>query len=234
MSLGIETSGEISTVLIPRGTTIPAKKTQTFSTYEDNQPQATIKVLEGERYYSRDNNVLGTFVLQNIPPAPRGTTKINVCYDISADGLLNVSAEVENAEGVKNSLTINNDKNRLSKEEIDRMMKEAEDFREEDERNKENREALNTYEETLYLNMQNIKEQRSDSHLVTMYEEELSWVKNNSRATKEEVEARRKEFDEKKKQFEITTSNDKQEGQAKSPNEQEQQQEEQPQVDEVD
>ena len=236
LSLGIETSGEISTVLIPRGTTIPAKKTQTFSTYEDNQPQATIKVLEGERYYSRDNNVLGTFVLQNIPPAPRGTTKINVCYDISADGLLNVSAEVENAEGVKNSLTINNDKNRLSKEEIDRMMKEAEDFREEDERNKENREALNTYEETLYLNMQNIKEQRTDSHLVTMYEEELSWVKNNSRASKEEVETRRKEFDEKKKQFEITTTDDKQEGQEKSPNEQEQQQqqEETPQIDEVD
>ena len=236
LSLGIETSGEISTVLIPRGTTIPAKKTQTFSTYEDNQPQATIKVLEGERYYSRDNNVLGTFVLQNIPPAPRGTTKINVCYDISADGLLNVSAEVENAEGVKNSLTINNDKNRLSKEEIDRMMKEAEDFREEDERNKENREALNTYEETLYLNMQNIKEQRTDSHLVTMYEEELSWVKNNSRASKEEVETRKKEFDEKKKQFEITTTDDKQEGQEKSPNEQEQQQqqEETPQIDEVD
>ena len=234
LSLGIETSGEISTVLIPRGTTIPAKKTQTFSTYEDNQPQATIKVLEGERYYSRDNNVLGTFVLQNIPPAPRGTTKINVCYDISADGLLNVSAEVENAEGVKNSLTINNDKNRLSKEEIDRMMKEAEDFREEDERNKENREALNTYEETLYLNMQNIKEQRTDSHLVTMYEEELSWVKNNSRASKEEVETRKKEFDEKKKQFEITTTDDKQEGQEKSPNEQQQQQEETPQIDEVD
>ena len=229
LSLGIETSGEISTVLIPRGTTIPAKKTQTFSTYEDNQPQATIRVLEGERYYSKDNNVLGTFVLQNIPPAPRGTTKINVCYDISADGLLNVSAEVENAEGVKNSLEINNDKNRLSKEQIDEMMRVAETFREEDERNKENREALNTYEETLYLNMQNIKEQRSDSHLVTMYEEELSWVKNNSRASKEEVEARRKEFDEKKKQFEVATVDDKQEGQAKPPNEQEQ-----PQIDEVD
>jgi L1 cell adhesion molecule like protein len=230
LSLGIETSGEISTVLIPRGTTIPAKKTQTFSTYEDNQPQATIKVLEGERYYSRDNNVLGTFVLQNIPPAPRGTTKINVCYDISADGLLNVSAEVENAEGVKNSLVINNDKNRLTKEEIDRMMKEAEDFREEDEKNKENRDALNTYEETLYLNMQNIKEQRSDSHLVTMYEEELSWIKSNPRASKEEVETRRKEFDEKKKQFEVTTTDDKQETDTKAPEEEE----EQPQIDEVD
>ena len=105
-----------------------------------------------------------------------------------------------------------------------------------DERNKENREALNTYEETLYLNMQNIKEQRTDSHLVTMYEEELSWVKNNSRASKEEVETRKKEFDEKKKQFEITTTDDKQEGQEKSPNEQEQQQqqEETPQIDEVD
>ena len=230
LSLGIETSGEISTVLIPRGTTIPAKKTQTFSTYEDNQPQATIKVLEGERYYSRDNNILGTFVLQNIPPAPRGTTKINVCYDISADGLLNVSAEVENAEGVKNSLTINNDKNRLSKEEIDRMMKEAEDFREEDERNKENREALNTYEETLYLNMQNVKEQKSDSHLVSMYEEELSWVRNNSRASKEEVEARKKEFDEKKKEFEVTTTEESSKTETKPSEEQE----EQPQIDEVD
>lgn len=234
LSLGIETSGEISTVLIPRGTTIPAKKTQTFSTYEDNQPQATIRVLEGERYYSKDNNVLGTFVLQNIPPAPRGTTKINVCYDISADGLLNVSAEVENAEGVKNSLTINNDKNRLSKEEIDRMMKEAEDFREEDEKNKENRDALNSYEETLYINMQSIKEQRSDSHLVTMYEEELLWVEKNPRASKDEVETRRKEFDEKKKQFEVAPTDERQEGQAKSSDEQEQKQEEQPQIDEVD
>ena len=234
LSLGIETSGEISTVLIPRGTTIPAKKTQTFSTYEDNQPQATIRVLEGERYYSKDNNVLGTFVLQNIPPAPRGTTKINVYYDIYADGLLNVSAEVENSEGVKNSLTINNDKNRLSKEEIDRMMKEAEDFREEDEKNKENRDALNSYEETLYINMQSIKEQRSDSHLVTMYEEELLWVEKNPRASKDEVETRRKEFDEKKKQFEVAPTDERQEGQAKSSDEQEQKQEEQPQIDEVD
>jgi L1 cell adhesion molecule like protein len=228
LSLGIETSGEISTVLIPRGTTIPAKKTQTFSTYEDNQPQATIKVLEGERYYSKDNNVLGTFVLQNIPPAPRGTTKINVCYDISADGLLNVSAEVENAEGVKNSLTINNDKNRLSQQEIDQMMKDAETFREEDERNKENRDALNTYEETLYLNLQNVKEANSDNVLVQMYEEELAWVRANTRATKTEVEERKKEFDEKKKQFEVPPSSDN-----KAPTEKENDVP-QPQIDEVD
>lgn len=228
LSLGIETSGEISTVLIPRGTTIPAKKTQTFSTYEDNQPQATIKVLEGERYYSKDNNVLGTFVLQNIPPAPRGTTKINVCYDISADGLLNVSAEVENAEGVKNSLTINNDKNRLSQQEIDKMMKDAETFREEDERNKENRDALNTYEETLYLNLQNVKEANSNNVLVQMYEEELSWVRANTRATKTEVEERKKEFDEKKKQFEVPPSSDNKTSTEKENDVS------QPQIDEVD
>ena len=144
----------------------------------------------------------------SITPAARGTTKINVCYDISADGLLNVSAEVENAEGVKNSLTINNDKNRLSQQEIDQMMKDAETFREEDERNKENRDALNTYEETLYLNLQNVKEANSDNVLVQMYEEELTWVRANTRATKTEVEERKKEFDEKKKQFEVPPSSD--------------------------
>ena len=187
LSLGIETSGNMMTVLIPRGTTIPSKKTQVFSTFSDNQPGATIKILEGERARSRENNVLGEFMLEGIPPMPRGVPKIQVTYDISADGILNVTAEVENASGVKKSLEIRNDGNRLSKEEIERMVKEAEQYKEADTLWKETIEAKNQLESFLYNAKSNEKTVETDKEWI---QAEIDWLEAHQDATKEEYQTR--------------------------------------------